>query len=203
MSTPYDSAIEAIKKQIAEKDAELTPLRQQLAEKEATLNPLKITANELCKLAGLAPEYSIVEVGRAAAVSGLPQVSIRPDQFYNKELGEAVVEYLTAKKEASGGDSATPASVDEIYNALIAGGYKFYGTSDSTKKNALKTAMTRNTAQMAKINDDLYGLRKWYGMRAARKSGSSASAESPALSGSEDGAGDEGETDGKSPSDPQ
>lgn len=47
---------------------------------------------------------------------------------------------------------------------------KFEGESDSNNKRALKTALTRNTTYIAKISDDLWGLRKWYGMRAARKS---------------------------------
>ncbi len=170
MDSPYLPAITAIKVQIAAKDAELTPLREQLAAKEAELNPLKVTANELCKLAGLPAEYVIGAPGSgsAPAAAQASRIAIRPDQFFNKELGEAVVEYLTMKKTS---DAPAPASVDEIFTALVSGGYKFNGSSDATNKNALKTSLTRNTAQMAKISDDLYGLRKWYGMRAARRSG--------------------------------
>lgn len=175
MDNPYLPAIAAIKSQIAAKDAELLPLREQLAAKEAELNPLKVTANELCKLAGLAPEYVIGAASVAPATTSGPQrIALRPDQFFNKELGEAVVEYLTMKKT---GDAPAPATTDEIYSALISGGYKFNGSSDSNNKNALKTSLTRNTVQMAKISDDLYGLRKWYGMRAARRGGASDEAE--------------------------
>lgn len=102
---------------------------------------------------------------------------ILPPPFFNKELGEAVVEYLTLKKT---GDAPAPATIDEIYSALISGGYKFNGASDSGNKGALKTSLTRNTAQMAKISDDLYGLRKWYGMRAARRPGNGEGEEAPA-----------------------
>lgn len=173
-ANPYTPAIAAIKSQIAMKESELAPLRQQLAAKEAEMTPLKITANELCKLAGLPPEFTVESGagGSATLASSAPPASrltIRADQFFNKELSEAVVEFLSARKTING-DTPSPATVDEIYAALVSGGYKFNGASDSNKKSALKTALTRNTTQMAKIADDLYGLRKWYGMRASRKS---------------------------------
>lgn len=189
MDSPFIPAIDAIKAQIAVKESEIDPLRQQLAAKEAELTPLKITANELCKLAGLPAEFdlqgSAVAGGTSATVPG--RLTIRPDQFFNKELSEAVVEYLNARK-AINGDTPSPATVDEIYAALVTGGYKFNGTSDANKKAALKTALTRNTTQMAKIAEDLYGLRKWYGMRAARKTGQPANGNSEESGGTtEDG----------------
>lgn len=171
MDSPFLPAIAAIKTQLAAKEADISPLRQQLAAKEAELVPLKITANELCKLAGLPLEFTIDGPSSAApaAASHASRLTIRPDQFFNKDLSEAVVEFLSARRTING-DTPSPATVDEIYTALISGGFKFNGTSDANKKNALKTALTRNTTQMAKIGDDLYGLRKWYGMRASRKS---------------------------------
>jgi hypothetical protein len=171
MQDAFLPAIQAIKTKIAAKEAEIAPLRQELATQEAEISPLTPTANELCKLAGLPPEYSLdVPNGTLTPQtnSSAPRFSIRPDQFFNKDLSEAAVEYLTARKTVNG-DTPSPATVDEIYAALVSGGYKFNGTSDASNKTALKTALTRNTAQMAKISDDLYGLRKWYGMRASRR----------------------------------
>jgi hypothetical protein len=188
MSNPYLPAIDALRAEIAQKESELTPLRQQLAEKEAEINPLKTTANYLLEKAGMPKEFTLSSTESGGAGSG-GKIVIQPSQFFNKEPSEAAVEYLTMKKAATHGDAPTPATVDEIYAALVAGHCKFSGVSDTNNKNALKTALSRNTAQVAKIDDGLYGLRKWYGMRAARKStegggqpesGTNSGAEAPA-----------------------
>ncbi|HZP60004.1 MAG TPA: hypothetical protein VFB27_06725 [Opitutaceae bacterium] len=169
MSTAYLQAIEAIKSDIANKEAKVQPLRDQLAAHDAELIPLKTTANQLCKLAGI-PELYTVSASGAPVISD-NKLHFSKDQFFNKELGEAVVEYLEARWTAAGG-KASPAHTNEIYDALTGHGYKFAGTSDDNNKRALKIAMVRNTTYIAKIDDDLFGLRKWYGMRASRKSGS-------------------------------
>ena len=168
MSNPYSDAIDALRREIAEKEGEIAPLRQQLAAAEAAIGPLKVTANFLLEKAGLPKEFTVEAATNEEGGKG--RLKILPSQFFNKEPSEAAVEYLTLKKAASDGDGPTPATVDEIYAALQAGHCKFSGVSDTTNKNALKTALSRNTAQVAKISDGLYGLRKWYGMRAARKS---------------------------------
>jgi hypothetical protein len=171
---PYKPAIEALKAQIAAKDADLNPLRAQLAAKEAELNPLKNTVNELCKQANMPPAYTVSDGSPALPASRSRRVTLRADHFFNKDPSEAAVEFLTQKKNADSSGDPTPATVDEIFDALVSHGCKFNGSSDSTNKTALKTALTRNTAQIAKISDDLYGLRKWYGLRAQRKSGTAA-----------------------------
>jgi len=170
---PYQPAIDALKAKVEAKEEESAPLRQQLAAKDAEINPLREMVNALCKEAGLPPAYTIQGAG-AVKEEGAPKLKFRPDQFYNKELSQAAVEFLTAKKSANPGDAPTPATVDEIYEAVTKHGYTFTGTNLSNNKVSLKTALTRNTAQIAKINDELYGLRAWYGMRAKYKKTSDA-----------------------------
>lgn len=178
-------AIEVLKAKVAAKEDEIAPLRQQLAEKDAEINPLREMVNQLCKEAGVPPVYTISKPDAVAAEAG-PRLKFRPDQFFNKELSQAAVEYLMAKKSADSSGAPTPATADEIYSALTAHGYSFTGTNENNNKTALKTALTRNTAQIAKINDELYGLRTWYGMRAKYKKSSD-------TSGGDDGQGSEGE----------
>lgn len=165
---PFQPAIDALKAKVDAKEQEIAPLRQQLAAKDAEINPLREMVNNLCKEAGLPPAYTIQGV-EAAAEAGAPKLKFRPDQFYNKELSQAAVEFLTAKKAADNSGAPTPGTVDEIYEAVTKHGYTFSGTNLNNNKVALKTALTRNTAQIAKINDELYGLRAWYGMRAKYK----------------------------------
>jgi len=166
-------AIDALKAQVAAKELEIAPLRQQLAAKDAEINPLREMANGLCKLANVPPVF-VIKSEKGAAADSAASLKFRPDQFFHKDLSESAVEYLGAKKAADTSGDPTPATTDEIYAALIAHGYTFTGTSEiNNNKSALKTALTRNTSQVAKIKDDLYGLRKWYGMRAKYKTSSS------------------------------
>lgn len=162
-------AIEELKAQVAAKEQEIAPLRQQLALKEAEINPLREMVNGLCKVANLPPAYEIKAGVSINQEPPSPRLKFRPDQFFNKDLSQAAVEYLVAKKAADQSGVPTPATTDEIFSILTTHGYTFTGTSESNNKVALKTALTRNTAQIAKITDDLYGLRAWYGMRAKHK----------------------------------
>ncbi|HTB79745.1 MAG TPA: hypothetical protein VK717_02535 [Opitutaceae bacterium] len=166
MTTAYLKAIEAIKSDIADKEAKIQPMREQLAAREAELTPLKLAANQLCKLAGIPELFAVDEAGTPADQD--KQLRFRKDQFFNKTLGQAVFDYLTARSIAAGGEPS-PASTDEIYSALTSHGYKFVGTSEANNKRALKIALVRNTTYIAKVSDDLFGLRKWYGMRASRR----------------------------------
>jgi len=168
MSTPYDSAISEIKQKIAAKEAEITPLR--------------ITVNELCKLAGLPEEYSGIEQGGVTSPEARKgSLAWKPDHFFGRPLATCVVEYFEARKKA-GLDG--PASIDDVFDALCEGGFKFEGTtgSEANTKRAIKISLTKNTAQFVKVRDDLFGLKKWYGMRAQRKT-SSRSDETAAVGG--------------------
>lgn len=139
----------------------------QISEKEAELTPLKIAVNTLCRQVGL-PEQYILESGRSGVAASLPQVTWRLDQFTNRGLATSVVDILETRK-SRGLDG--PATIDEIFDALTAGGYKFTGTSgsDENTKRAVKIALTKNTAQFVKIRDDIFGLKKWYPGASARK----------------------------------
>ncbi len=158
MSSPYDSAIDALQKAIAEKEAAFL----------AEIQPMKITANELCKLANLPPVYS--QEALSIAGEDAHQIKFREDEFFNKPLAGSVVTYFEARESAA---MERPASIDEIYDAIASGGYKFEGNTNNpdNSKRALKIALTKNTAQFVKIGEK-FALKKWYGMRASRKSSS-------------------------------
>jgi len=146
MSERLKAAIDEIVAQIVAKEAEV-------------ITPLKITVNQLCLLVGEPARYAIDGTG----ASGQPKRNIlnwRADQFFGRPLAQCVTEYLEAR-ETAGLERA--ASVDDIFEALSKGGYKFEGTSgnDENTKRAIKTSLTKNTAQFAKIGE-LFGLKKWY-----------------------------------------
>lgn len=145
MSDKIKAAIEEIEAQIKAKEAEI-------------LMPLKVAINHLCQTIGEPARYEIDGTG----ASGQPKRNIlnwRNDQFFGRPLAGCVTEYFEAR-EAAGLERA--ASVDDIYEALLKGGYRFEGTSDEYIKGAMKRSLTKNTAQFAKISENLFGLKKWY-----------------------------------------
>lgn len=164
MNNAFIQALEAIKEQIAAKEVRLL----------AELLPLKNTANQLCKLAGV-PDAYIIDGTDAPAAGGKKTLKFKEDQFFNKSLAGSVVAYMEAREEAA---MERPASVDDIYDALVSGGFKFEGSTGNpdNSKRALKIALTKNTAQFVKIGEK-FALKKWYGMRASRKAANGGSAE--------------------------
>lgn len=166
----YIPAIEALKAKVSAADEKKRPLLEQISAIDLETVPDKQAANHLCKLAGIAPLYP--DAGTVTPTSGLAAppksaLKFRIDQFVNKELSDAVSEYLEARKTTEGMEG--PATIDEIYEGLLSGGYKFGGSTDnpSNHKRAMNIALTRNTAQMHKINDTTFALRRWYGLRAS------------------------------------
>jgi len=120
-------------------------------------------------MAGLPELYTVEATHGVLPPTPRAELKFRTDQFVGVGLSEAVAEYLEARKAT--GTMEAPATLDEIYDALISGGFKFGGATDnpSNHKRAMNIALTRNTAQIHKINDNTFALRKWYGMRASRK----------------------------------
>jgi hypothetical protein len=148
MSERLIAAIEEIEAQIKAKEAEL-------------ITPLKITINQLCQLIGEPARYAIDGSG----ATGQPKRNIlnwKSDQFFNRPLATCVTEYMDARESAG---LERTASIDDIYEALSKGGYKFEGASgnDENTKRAIKISLTKNTAQFAKISENVFGLKKWYG----------------------------------------
>lgn len=157
MSNEYQSAIDSITALIAAKEEEILPLR--------------ITLNQLCKLAGVPEAYPGASSGATGSTkAGSSVITWRSDQFFNRPLATCVTEYFEAREKASLG---RPATIDEIYDALRQGGYKFEGTTgnDANTKRGIKISLTKNTAQFVKLPDDSFSLKKWYGTKPARKSG--------------------------------
>lgn len=155
----------------------LEPLVAKIAERETRLaaelaadREDKNAANVLCRMAGQKEIYNIdTPLGGASQTPAPTVLRFKVDRFVGMELSEAVMDYLDARK--ANGSMEGPATIDEIYDGLLSGGYKFGGTTENpaNHKRAMNIALTRNTAQMHKINENTFALRRWYGMRAARK----------------------------------
>jgi cytochrome c1 len=126
-------------------------LQRKVAEQEKALANTKNLINQLCAEAGEPPIYSGVQ--RDSESSGR---SIRSDQYYGQPLATAVRSFL------EGRESIGPATVDEIYDALIKGGFQFEGKSEDNQKRALRISLTKNSITFHKVPNGSYGLLSWY-----------------------------------------
>lgn len=155
MSTGLQLAIDEILKEIDAKEAELLPL--------------KIAANTLSRRIPIPEPFPGAELGERGVGNPLAtsKLNWRIDQFFNKPLATSVVDILTARKVA-GLDG--PCTVDDLFESLKAGGFKFLGASgsDENTKRGIKIALTKNTAQFVKIGEDMFGLKSWYGASRGR-----------------------------------
>jgi hypothetical protein len=108
--------------------------------------------NELCRGADRAPIYS--DVDQLSAVT----TSIRADEFYGKPLA-SVVRTILEKRAAAG---LFAAQVNDIYEAMQRGGYKFDAKNDDNAKRGLYVSLGKNTSMFHKLPNGTYGLLEWY-----------------------------------------
>lgn len=135
-----------VQKTIADLEAKL---KAQLSEVQDT----KRFINQLCGLAGIAPRYAI-EVEPSSGAS----LSIRSDQFYGQPQATCVKDILQMRKTLDKG----PATINEIYSALIEGGFAFETRNEENAKRGLRISISKNTALFHKLPNGKIGLKDWY-----------------------------------------
>lgn len=147
-------------------------LEQQIAPITAQITELRITVNSICKLAGRDAMFADVGApGSGSAVAKTAELTIKNDLFVGKPLAGAAKTYLEMRYKRDG--ETSPASVDEIHAALIAGGFEFPTRDVENQKRGLAVSLTKNSYSFRRLNNGLYGLVDWYGgaKKSARKSG--------------------------------
>lgn len=138
----------------------------------AKLARLKIFVNEADDLNGRAPRFGDVEdatIGPtfASAASRAP-TRWNPGEFLNKSFSGAVRSILLRRAEIAAGPS--PASVDDIHEALTQGNFNFTNSGADAQKNGIRISLGKNSAAFVRLpNSDLFGLVEWYGGRPLRK----------------------------------
>lgn len=122
---------------------------------ESELNDKKRMVNQLCRYAGVPERFSGLE---SAARAGA--FAFKRDQFYGKPLATGVREYLEMRgpSDRSGLGAAT---VNEIYDALVQGGYRFETRDVANAKRGLRIALTKSSTTFHRVGDS-YGLLEWY-----------------------------------------
>ncbi len=119
---------------------------------EAQIREKKTTVNTLCGVAGRDAMYQLDEPEQAVPSR------IRPDQFYGQPLASAVRVILEMRKAQNLG----AATNNEIYDALIAGGYTFNTKTDDVARASLRNSLSKNTVTFHKLPNGRFGLLSWY-----------------------------------------
>jgi hypothetical protein len=130
-----------------------------VAKIEERMKPIledKRIVNKLCSHAGIAPRYPDVESEGARG-----SLAIRRDQFHKKPLATAVREYLEQRGRSDRGGLGA-ATVNEIFDALISGGYKPETDDEENAKRGLRIALTKNSVTFYRVPGGAYGLLEWY-----------------------------------------
>lgn len=129
-------------------------LEHKLAEQVSAVVATKSLINQLCEMAKVPARYHDADL---TAGSG-PSLSIRSDQFYGQPQAACVREILEMRKALNKG----PATVNEIYSALVEGGFAFDTKNDENAKRGLRISIAKNTALFHKLPNGKIGLKAWY-----------------------------------------
>ena len=130
----------------------IATLQEQLRKHLEAAAETKRVINSLCRTVGRAPIYADEEQIDHPA-------NIRRDQWYGQPLSTAIREYLTMRRSANQG----PATVNEIHDALVLGGYEFEAKDDDNAKRGLRVSLTKNTAIFHRLpGGNTFGLIEWY-----------------------------------------
>ena len=130
-------------------DALVTDLREQ----ERRVATTKQMINRLCELADAPAMFGDVSLQDRPAVTG-----IRSDHFYGKVQTTAAREYLELRHAANQG----PAPPREIFDALVAGGFKFDTKNELNAITGLRATLRKNSSIFHKLPNGDYGLLSWY-----------------------------------------
>ncbi len=138
MAETIDGAIEKLRTEIAVH-------RQQMCDKMRTINTL-------CGLVGREPMFSATDLDDSSSASPVTR-----DAYYGQDIAD-VIEDILRRRKAAGKGAAT---VNEIYEAMQSGGFRFSAKSDDNAKRGLYISLGKNP-KFHKVPDGSYGLTAWY-----------------------------------------
>jgi hypothetical protein len=140
----------------------IAALQTQVQQQERELRETKRLINKLSKLEGVEPPFPAAEDESSESVS---IGTMRRDLFYGVALATAIRKYLEMRRAAGHG----PATVNDIYGALVSGGYKFETANERNAKRGLYISLAKNSVTFHKLpspsgNEEasVFGLLEWY-----------------------------------------
>jgi len=129
-------------------------LEIKLSEQVAAVNTTKKLINQLLEMTGASPRYLDIDAEQKNGVS----LSVRSDQFYGRPQATSVREILEMRKALNKG----PATLNDIYSALIEGGYASDTKNEDNAKRGLRNSIMKNVALFHKLPNGMFGLLEWY-----------------------------------------
>jgi DNA-directed RNA polymerase delta subunit len=121
----------------------------QIEEEERALNEKRRAANALSRLLSEPPVYPDVDIVSSA-------MTTRPDEYYGRPANDVIKTILEKRKKAEYGS----ATVAEIYQAMVQGGFHFQTENENYAKRGIYSALV--DTQFHKLPDGRYGLASWY-----------------------------------------
>jgi hypothetical protein len=128
-------------------------LTERVRQQEAELQKTKNAVNALRAVLDLPPLYSDPEPQGTVMIGKL-----RGDEFYGQPLSTVVRTILEARREAGAG----AATINDIYAAMVEGGFAFDTANEENAKRGLRTSLSKNSQTFHKLPNGKYGLRDWY-----------------------------------------
>jgi hypothetical protein len=130
-------------------------LLNRLKDQEASVIETKRSINAIFKAANEPPMFPESELDGGSKARSL---SIQSDQFYGQPLATSIRDILEMRRALKQG----PATVGEIFDALVQGGFKFETKNEDNSKRGLRISLTKNTAIFLKLPNGRFGLIEWY-----------------------------------------
>lgn len=131
----------------------IAELTAEIGTAESELRKKKETVNTLCGVVGRPPAYSLQSAEEVAVPT-----AIRGDLFYGQPLAPSVRTILEMRRSVNQGAGL----INEIYEALKAGGYVFETKSEDIAKKSLRNSLAKNTAMFHRLPNGRFGMRSWY-----------------------------------------
>lgn len=132
----------------------LDVLEAELHKQEEDVIGTKRLINTLRARTGLPLKYADADLTSSNSVP----LSIQSDQFYGRPLAGCMRAILEMRRVLKQG----PASVNDIYDALKQGGYKFDVKNEDNAKRGVRISLMKNIAVFHKLPNNLFGLTEWY-----------------------------------------
>jgi hypothetical protein len=130
----------------------LAAMEELIASKSVEIAQLKKAANTMATAIGEHPPYDDVEDTIDAG-----RLRLRSDAFADEKApASAARNYLALRGKARGATTS-----DDIYDALVRGGYDFGGVKEADAKGGLRIALAKDT-KVHKLPNGTFGLREWY-----------------------------------------
>jgi hypothetical protein len=137
----------------------LAQLVRDIEELTAKADQKKQLVNQICADRAIAPRYA--DAGGAGGTHAMSfGGTIRRDHFHGRKMATAIREYLEMRGASDRGGLGA-ATVNEIYAALVEGGFTFETKNDLNAKRGLRDALMKNSGAFHRVGD-AYGLVEWY-----------------------------------------